>query len=208
LKKASKPLYGFGGKRIEPVGSISLPVSFGSLHNVYTEYITFDIMDMNYPYIAIFGRGLLNTFEAALHSAYLCLKIPAAIGVIALYDNQNNARNIEQGFAPGHRNVNCLQDEKSESTNDTIANKNKESFADKPTIKPECETKRAPLDPRMPDKTVMISHDLSPSEETKLLSFQEKNSDVFTWKISDLTEVNRSIIEHRLQVNPSAKPKK
>jgi hypothetical protein len=60
----------------------------------------------------------------------------------------------------------------------------------------------------MLDKTVMISHDLSPSEETKLLSFQEKNSDVFTWKISDLTEVNRSIIEHRLQVNPSAKPKK
>jgi hypothetical protein len=33
LKEASKPLYGFSGKRIEPVGSISLLVSFGSLRN-------------------------------------------------------------------------------------------------------------------------------------------------------------------------------
>jgi hypothetical protein len=54
LKKASKPLYGFGEKRIEPVGSISLPVFFGSLHNACTEYITFDVVDVNYPYNAIF----------------------------------------------------------------------------------------------------------------------------------------------------------
>jgi hypothetical protein len=27
LKEPSKPLYGFGGKRIEPVGAITLPVS-------------------------------------------------------------------------------------------------------------------------------------------------------------------------------------
>jgi hypothetical protein len=36
LKEASKPLYGFGGKRIKPVGSISLLVSFGSLRNART----------------------------------------------------------------------------------------------------------------------------------------------------------------------------
>jgi hypothetical protein len=33
LKEATKPLYGFGGRRIEPVGSISLLVSFSSLQN-------------------------------------------------------------------------------------------------------------------------------------------------------------------------------
>jgi hypothetical protein len=208
LKEESKPLYGFGGKRIEPVGSISLSVSFGSLCNTRTEYITFDVMDMNYPYNAIFGRGLLNTFEAALHSSYLCLKISVTLGVIIVHGNQKDARNIEQDFTLGQRNVNCLQDEKSESTNDTTANKNKECFTDKPAIEPECEIKRVPLDPRVPDKIVMISQDLSPSEEMKLLSFLDKNSDVFTWKTSDLTGVNRSIIEHKLLVNPSAKPKK
>jgi hypothetical protein len=64
------------------------------------------------------------------------------------------------------------------------------------------------LDPRVPDKVVMISQDLSPEEETKLLSFLDKNSDVFAWKTFDLTGVRRSIIEHKLQVNPSAKLRK
>jgi hypothetical protein len=50
LKEASKPLYGFGGKRIELVGSISMLVSFGSLCNARTKYINFDVVDMNYPY--------------------------------------------------------------------------------------------------------------------------------------------------------------
>jgi hypothetical protein len=63
LKEAPKPLYGFGGKRIKPVSSISLPVSFGNHHNTRTEYFTFDVVDMSYPYNAIFGSGLLNTFE-------------------------------------------------------------------------------------------------------------------------------------------------
>jgi hypothetical protein len=112
---------------------------------------------MNYPYNTIFGRGLRNTFEAALHSAYLCLKIPTTLGVITMHGNQKYARNIEQGFAPSQRNINCLQDEKSEITNDASANKNKGSFADKLAIEPECEIKRVPLDPRVPNKTVMIS---------------------------------------------------
>jgi hypothetical protein len=55
-------------------------MSFGTLANARIEYITFDMVDMSYPYNAIFARGLLNTFEAALHSLYLCLKIPATQG--------------------------------------------------------------------------------------------------------------------------------
>jgi hypothetical protein len=140
LKEASKPLYGFGGKRIEPVGSISVSVSFGSLCNAHTEYITFDVVDMKYTYNAIFGRGLLNTFEVALHSLYLCLKVLVTLGVISVPGSQKDARNIEQCFALGYRNVNFLQDEKSESTNDPTPTMSKESFTDKPAIEPECET--------------------------------------------------------------------
>jgi hypothetical protein len=68
LEEPSKQLYGFGGKRIESVGVITLPASFGTPKNPRTEYITFDVVDMSYSYNAIFRRGLLNTFEAALHS--------------------------------------------------------------------------------------------------------------------------------------------
>jgi hypothetical protein len=108
LRKPSMPLYRFGRKRIEPVRAITLPVSFGTPKNPCTEYITFDVVDMTHPYNAIFGRGLLNKFETALHSAYLCLKILATFGVITIFASQQEARNIEKGFAPGHRNVHFL----------------------------------------------------------------------------------------------------
>jgi hypothetical protein len=105
LKEALKSLYSFGGKKIEPVGSISLPVSFGTPSNACTKYITFVVVDMSYPYNAIFRRGLLNTFEATLHLLYLCLKVPATLGVISVHGNQKGARNMVQGEK---RNVNYL----------------------------------------------------------------------------------------------------
>jgi hypothetical protein len=42
----------------------------------------------------------------------------------------------------------------------------------------------------------------------KLLSFLDKNSDVFAWSTLNLMGVSRYVIEHRLQVSPSARPKK
>jgi hypothetical protein len=36
LKESTKPLYDFGGKRIKPVGVITLPVSFGTPKNPRT----------------------------------------------------------------------------------------------------------------------------------------------------------------------------
>jgi hypothetical protein len=70
---------GVGG--IELIASISLHVSFDSLSNAHTEYITFDGVDINYPYNAIFRRGLLNTFEATLQSLYLCMKVTTSMGL-------------------------------------------------------------------------------------------------------------------------------
>jgi hypothetical protein len=85
--------------------------------------------------------------------------------------------------------------------------KNESSSASRP-IELECENKRVPLDPRVLDKIVMIFQDLTSSEETELLSFLDKNSDVFAWRTSNLTGVSKDIMEHKLQVNPSAKPRK
>jgi hypothetical protein len=83
-------------------------VSFNTPKNPRTEYITFDVVDMTYPYNTIFRRGLLNTFESALHLAYLCLKVLATFEVISIFGSQQEARNIENGFTLGHKNVHFL----------------------------------------------------------------------------------------------------
>jgi hypothetical protein len=66
---------------------------------------------MLYPYNAIFGQGLLNTFKAALHSEYLCLKVLATFGIITIFGSQKEARNIDHGLAPGDKNVHFLRED-------------------------------------------------------------------------------------------------
>jgi hypothetical protein len=60
------PLQGFRGKPIKPFGKISLPVFFGDLENSRTESLTFDVVDIYHPYLAIFGRGFMNKFNAVI----------------------------------------------------------------------------------------------------------------------------------------------
>jgi hypothetical protein len=64
------------------------------------------------------------------------------------------------------------------------------------------------LDPRVPDKTVCIGTEANQQDQEELMSFLDKNNDVFAWSASDLVGVSRDVIEHRLQVSPSVKPKK
>jgi hypothetical protein len=108
LKPSDNPLYGFGGKGTFPVGKIELPLSFGVAPNARSEQVTFDIVDMVYPYNAIMGWGSINKFEAAIHGLYLCMKIPGPQGAIIVYGNQQAAHNIEIDFVPGQRNVHYL----------------------------------------------------------------------------------------------------
>jgi hypothetical protein len=56
------------------------------------------------------------------------------------------------------------------------------------------------------DQTVVIESDLSLDEEGRLVQFLQKNIDVFAWSTKDLTGVDRSFIEHRLNIDPSVKP--
>jgi hypothetical protein len=56
LKPSDNPLYGFGGKGTFPIGKIELPLCFGVASNARSEQVTFDIVDMVYPYNAIMGR--------------------------------------------------------------------------------------------------------------------------------------------------------
>jgi hypothetical protein len=157
-----------------------LLVFFGGLRNARTEFVTFDVVDMHYPYNVIFDRGLLNTFEAALYSAYLCLKVPSSLGVISVHDSQKDARNIKHGLATGHRNVNCMQEAEEGDQQVLGIPKAKAGIGGKAAIETEYETKRVPLDPRVLDMTVMIVQDLTSEEETDMLSFLDKNKDVFS----------------------------
>ena len=71
-------------------------VSFGIGNNARTKQITFDVVDMYYPYNALFGKGTLNAFETVISYSYLCMKMPAINGVTIVHGDQTEARNIEK----------------------------------------------------------------------------------------------------------------
>jgi hypothetical protein len=62
IHDSTHPLCGFGGRQIVALSKITMPVTFGYVHNTRTEQVVFDIVDMEYPYNAIIGRGTLNAF--------------------------------------------------------------------------------------------------------------------------------------------------
>jgi hypothetical protein len=190
------PLQGFGVKPIKPVGKVSLPVSFGDLDNARTETLTFDVVDIYQPYLAIFGRGFMNKFDAVIRQQFLCMKIPAPKGVITVSGDQQEARNIEKVHTPGQTNVYQLNSPEEKREPYIKAKRDKE----KTDIAADDETKKIYLDD-MTNRAVTIGAHLSPKEEKELIQFLNKNTDVFAWSANDLQGVDRDIIEHTLETD-------
>jgi hypothetical protein len=145
----------------------------------------------------------MNKFDVVIRQQFLSMKMPTPKGVIMVFGNQQEARNIEKGHTPGQTNVYQLK----------TANERKEIYEEarrdkeKIEIAADGETKKVYLDD-MPDRAVTIGAHLSPKEEKELVQFLNKNKDVFAWSAKDLQGVDRDIIEHALETDERIPPKK
>jgi hypothetical protein len=69
---------------VYPLGSITLPVTFGTEENFRTENVQFDVAEVNLPFNAIIGRLALYRFMAIAHYGYLVLKMPSPARVLTV----------------------------------------------------------------------------------------------------------------------------
>jgi hypothetical protein len=192
IHDATHPLCGFGGRQIVALGKITMLVTFGFVHNTRTEQIVFDIVDMEYPYNAIIGRGTLNAFEAILHPTYLCMKIP-----IAIHGSQEAARKAEGNWTDSKAIHNI---DGAEACEQYKYRREKAASADQPKPMLLCED--------IAEQKVLLGSQLSEEQEKTLIRFLFNNKDVFAWSANDLCGVNRDVIEHSLNVDPSFRPRK
>ena len=72
------------GNSSTPIGSVTLPVTFGTEQNFRTEYIKFEVADFESFYHAILGRPVLAKFMVVPHYVYLLLKMPGNTGILSL----------------------------------------------------------------------------------------------------------------------------
>jgi hypothetical protein len=149
---------------------------------------------MKYPYNAIIGRGTLNAFEAILHPAYLCMKIPSEQGNIAIHGSQEAARRVKGSWTNSKAIHNI---DGAEACQQYKHKREKAASANKPKPMLLCA-----------DQRVLLGSQLSDEQEKTLIRFLFNNKDVFAWIANDLCGVNRDVIEHSLNVDPSFKPRK
>ena len=127
------------------------------------------------------------------------MKMPAHNGVISVYGSQEDARRTEGSWYPGDRNVHNIEEQ-------SIATPPEQQIKEK--AEPAEVPKQVLLDEDRPDQTVLIGAQLSKDEKNQIITFLKANRDVFAWSAKDLCGINRRIIEHALNVDPSVKPKK
>jgi hypothetical protein len=197
IHDATHPLCGFVGRHIVALGKITMLVTFGYVHNTRTEQVVFDIIDMEYLYNAIIGRGTLNAFKEILYPAYLCMKIPSEQGPIAIHGSQEAARRIKGSWTDSKAIHNI---DGAKACQQYKHKREKAASADHPKPMLLCED--------IADQRVLLGSQLSDEQEKTLIRFLFNNKDVFAWTANDLCGVNRDVIEHSLNVDPSFRPRK
>ena len=92
LRPACSPLIGFGGMKVQPVGTVTLPIVVGSYPQQITKSINFLVMDCSSSYNAIIGRPTLNSWKAVTSTYHLLVKFPTEYGIGQAQGNQLAAR--------------------------------------------------------------------------------------------------------------------
>ncbi|XP_065623881.1 uncharacterized protein LOC136065108 [Quercus suber] len=74
FRPAYSPLIGFGGMKVQPVGTITLPVVVGPYPQQITKEVNFLVVDCSSSYNAIIGRPTLNSWKAVTSTYHLSVK--------------------------------------------------------------------------------------------------------------------------------------
>ena len=139
----------------------------------------------------------MNAFEAILHPAYLCMKIPSDQGPIVVHGSQEATRRAEGNWTDS-RDIHNIDEVKAHQQHKYI--RDKAASADQPKSILLCED--------IAGQKVLFGSQLSHEQEKTLLKFLFNNKNVFAWSANDLCGVNRDVIEHSLNVDPAIRPRK
>jgi hypothetical protein len=158
----------------------------------------FDIVDMEYPYSAIIGRGTLNAFEEILHPAYLCMKIPSEQGPITVHVSQEAARKAEGNWTDSKAIHNI---DGAEACEQYKYRREKAASADQPKPMLLCED--------IAEQKVLLGSQLSKEQEKTLIRFLFNNKDVLLGRpMISVVSTETSLNIHSMSTHPSGQESK
>src|SRR5881394_2077574 len=111
LKRSHAPFHGVIPRTsATPLGTIKLPVTFGSRENCRTEDISFEVADFEAAYHAILGRPALAKFMVVPHYTYMLMKLPGPNGIISLRGDVHRSFDCDQESCTLAENIQAKAD--------------------------------------------------------------------------------------------------
>ncbi|GJZ66339.1 hypothetical protein Tco_0623035 [Tanacetum coccineum] len=148
-----RPLIGFSGEIIWPLGQISLLVKIGDEEHSSSAWMNFVIVRSSSPYNEIIGRPRVRKIQAVPSTAHGMLKFPIAGGILTL--KSSKIIPIECAVASG------LEGQPS-AVSQAIE-----------------ERIKVAINPEYPEQTIMIGSTLTEEGRNKLCDLLQRNLDVF-----------------------------
>ena len=104
-------LVGFGGKKVFPLGAVTLSVTVGNYLQQITRDVTFLVVDYSSAYNGILERPTLNSWKAATSTYHLMIKFPTEYGIGELRGDQVAAREcyIAMLEMEDHQQTMCIE---------------------------------------------------------------------------------------------------
>ncbi|XP_034218177.1 uncharacterized protein LOC117629710 [Prunus dulcis] len=201
------PLLSFSGDLVQPIGSVRLPITFGTAPKKATTYDQFLIVDCPTAYNVIVGRTALTRIKAHLSPHMLLMKFPTPNGTGAIRGNQLSARTCYatalkatsfklpnetmtvQGLPNGTGPVDDPRDE-----------------SPPPHTQPAEELETITLSDEQPDRQVRIGTRLTANLRTQFIDFLRHHSEVFAWSYEDMPGIAPDVISHKLTISSAYKP--
>nr|GEV57341.1 reverse transcriptase domain-containing protein [Tanacetum cinerariifolium] len=175
----STSLTGFSGETTWPLGQLRLLVTIGDATHSTKAWMNFMVVKSLSPYNGIIGRPGLKEIQAVPSTAHGMLKFLTKGGIVTI----RSSLLIPAECASIGASSGKPREERTHSANFTVA-----------------------LHPSFPDQEVVVGGSLSDRGRTKLCALLKKKLDIFAWQPSDMTEVPRSVAEHRLNIQEGCPP--
>ena len=188
LRPVSSPLVGFGGMKVQPMGTITFPVVVGAYPQQITKDVNFLVVDYSSSYNAIIGMPTLNSWKAVISTYHFSVKFPTEHEVGQVQGDQLTARECYLAMLAMDEQVQTMNIEEMRIV-----------------AKPTEALENIPLDESNPERCTRVGADLKEKNKKDLVQFLKKNTDVFAWSHKDMPGIDPNVIPHHLNVCPSFK---